>query len=218
MSTITSIERERRGGRVAVIVDEAAGEPWVRVHREAVYALGLRVGQEASDDLRDRLEQEDARHRAYEASLHLLSYRPRSEQELRDRLRRKGLPAEAIAATVERLRGAGLLNDEQFARQWVAERGSGAHARGRSLLAAELRARGVRDAGAAAALSEVDDEAQVRAVARAHAAKLRVATYEEFYRRLGSFLQRRGFGYGVVGPIVRELWRERGGESAEDDE
>lgn len=214
MGRITSIERQRRGGRIAVIVE---GEPWASVHREAVYALGLRVGQEATDELRERLEREDARHRAYEAALHLLSYRPRAEQELRERLRRKGLPGDAIEETVARLRAAGLVNDEQFARQWVAERGSGAHARGRSLLAAELRARGIRDGGAAA-LDDLDEEAQAREVARGHAAKLRVETYEEFYRRLGSFLQRRGFGYGVVGPIVRELWRERGGEPADGDE
>ncbi len=214
MARITSIERQRRGGRIAVLVE---GEPWARVHREAVYALGLRVGQEATEELRERLEQEDARHRAYEAALHLLSYRPRAEQELRDRLRRKGLPGDVIEETIGRLRAAGLVNDEQFARQWVAERGSGAHARGRSLLAAELRARGIRDGGAAA-LDALDEEAQARAVARGHAAKLRVETYAEFYRRLGSFLQRRGFGYGVVGPIVRELWRERGGAAADETE
>lgn len=215
MRRITSIERQRRGGRIAVMVE---GEPWASVHREAVYALGLRVGQEATDELRQRLEREDARHRAYEAALHLLSYRPRAEQELRERLRRKGLPGDAIDETIARLRAAGLVNDEQFARQWVAERGSGAHARGRSLLAAELRARGIRDAGATTALDAVDEEALAGAVARAHAAKLRVETYAEFYRRLGGFLQRRGFGYGVVGPIVRELWRERGGEPADRDE
>jgi regulatory protein len=71
---------------------------------------------------------------------------------------------------------------------------------------------------AAAALAAVDDEARAREVARSHAAKLRVASYEEFYRRLGGFLQRRGFGYGVVGPIVRDLWRERGGEPIDGDE
>jgi regulatory protein len=214
MGRITSIERQRRGGRIAVMVE---GEPWASVHREAVYALGLRVGQEATEALRQRLEHEDARHRAYEAALHLLGYRPRAEQELRDRLRRKGLPGDVIEETIARLRAAGLVNDEQFARQWVAERGSGAHARGRALLAAELRARGIRDGGAAA-LDDLDEETQARAVARGHAAKLRVETYEEFYRRLGGFLQRRGFGYGVVGPIVRELWRERGGEPADDTE
>ncbi len=215
MKRITSIERQRRGGRIAVMVDD---EPWASVHREAVYALGLRVGQEVTDELRLRLEAEDAHHRAYESALHLLGYRPRSEHELRERLRRKGLPVAAIDETVERLRRAGLVNDEQFARQWVAERGSGAHARGRSLLAAELRARGVDDSGAAAALADTDDDARVREVARTHAAKLHAATYEEFYRRLGSFLQRRGFGYGVVGPIVRDLWRERGGEQAESED
>src|SRR5579883_3458652 len=56
MGRITSIERQRRGGWIAVMVE---GEPWASVHREAVYALGLRVGQEASDDLRAKLERED---------------------------------------------------------------------------------------------------------------------------------------------------------------
>jgi len=35
--------------------------------------------------------------------------------------------------------------------------------------------------------------------------------YQVFRRRLGDFLKRRGYGYGVVQETVARLWRELGG-------
>ena len=40
--------------------------------------------------------------------------------------------------------------------------------------------------------------------------------YAKFRNRLGSFLQRRGFGYQVVTKTVRDLWEEFKEESAEE--
>ncbi|PMP75953.1 MAG: RecX family transcriptional regulator, partial [Roseiflexus castenholzii] len=40
-----------------------------------------------------------------------------------------------------------------------------------------------------------------------------VADYQTFLRRLGGYLQRRGFSAETILPIVERLWRERGGDS-----
>jgi regulatory protein len=60
--------------------------------------------------------------------------------------------------------------------------------------------------------SLTDDETR-RAEMLARAALRRYATvadYQTFVRRLGGYLQRRGFSAETILPIVERLWRERG--------
>jgi regulatory protein len=40
--------------------------------------------------------------------------------------------------------------------------------------------------------------------------------YATFYRRLGSFLQRRGFAYDVTSRTVKKLWEELREEATDD--
>lgn len=207
---IEKIEKQRRGSGVDVVVD---GAVWLSVHREAVLQCGIRRGDPATEALRERLEATDMRHRAFEAALHLLSYRPRAEGELRQRLRRKGLPEAAIDETLGRLRRSGLVDDEQFARAWVESRASGTGGKGAPLLAAELKAKGVARETISDALEGSDDNERALAVARPRAARLQGAEYGDFRRRLAGFLQRRGFGYEAASGAVRQLWLEQKGQN-----
>jgi regulatory protein len=207
MSLIGAIERQKRGRGVDIVVD---GEVWITVHRDVVFECGVRRGDPATPELLERLQTAEAEHRTYEAALSLISYRPRSEGELRQRLLRKGLPEAAIGVALDRLRRSGLVNDEQFARAWVEGRGAGAGGRGKSLLSAELRAKGVAPDLISGAVDGRDDESRAFQAARPRAARLSGLDYEAFRRRLSGFLQRRGFGYGVTNTVVRALWQERG--------
>jgi regulatory protein len=182
-----------------------------------VFDCAVRRGDPATEALRGRLESTDANHRAYASALLLLSYRPRAEGELRLRLRRKGLPEAAIDDALVRLRRTGLVDDEQFSRAWVENRGSGASARGRSLLAAELRAKGIDSETITEALAGTDESELALAAARPRAARLAGLEYGDFRRRLAGFLQRRGFGYDATASAVRQLWRELGQESDQDE-
>ena len=209
MAVVTRLAAQKRGGGVEIFVD---GELWLTAHREAVFACGVHLGVAATATLAAQVRAADERHRAHEAALLLLSYRPRSEHELGERLRRKGLSDEAIEETLARLRANGLVNDARFAEQWIAERGAGSGARGRSLLTAELRAKGIMGEAVTEALGVIDEESRALEVARPRAARLAGLPYADFQRRLAGFLQRRGYGYGAINSAVRLLWRERGGD------
>ena len=76
----------------------------------AIEAAHLRVGQTLSDDDVARLQMQDEAEQAYERALNFLSYRPRSEAEVRRKLREKNMEEEVIEVVVERLTRAGLLN------------------------------------------------------------------------------------------------------------
>ncbi len=145
----------------------------------------------------------------YAYGLRLLTYRPRSEREIRQRFQRRGVAPELIDGAVERLRAGGLVDDEAFAQAWVESRRR-ASPRGDRSLQRELSQKGVQRPAIEAALGDESDE---RALALAAGAKKARALAGEpepvFVRRLTDFLLRRGFGYDVVSGVVRELLAAR---------
>ncbi|MEA3377684.1 MAG: RecX family transcriptional regulator, partial [Chloroflexota bacterium] len=88
----------------------------------AIEAARLRVGQKLSDDEVVELQTKDQIERAYERALNYLSYRPRSEAEVRRSLGKKDVEEAVIDAVIGRLKRAGLLDDREFAKYWVDNR------------------------------------------------------------------------------------------------
>lgn len=138
----------------------------------------------------------------------LLARRARTESELRSALAgRHGLTE--LDAALGRLRALGYLDDAAWARHYVeSRRGS---VRGAGLLRRELLGRGVDVELAEEALAGRDELMAARAAARPRLrtlAGLAGLAGERRYRRLASFLARRGFAPAVVVQTLRELLGE----------
>jgi regulatory protein len=157
---------------------------------------------------------------AREICLRLLTDRARTRQELAQALGRKGVPAEAAAAVLDRFDEVGLIDDAAFAGQWVRARHTH-RGLGRRAIAVELRRKGVADDVAGEALAEVDAEAEARRARELVDRKLRslaVGTAEQRAaagRRLVGMLARKGYGAGTAYRVVREALAERGAEGDE---
>src|SRR5919199_344035 len=94
-SRITAIEPQaRRQGRVNVFVD---GRFALGLFDEVAAALGLHVGQPITPQRLEEIARAETLRRAKEDAYRLLGFRSRSEQEIADRLRRKGYEDEIIA-------------------------------------------------------------------------------------------------------------------------
>ena len=204
---VTGIRRDSRG---RAVVSTSDGETLI-AHAEALELARVREGGVLDGEARERLDLEEHRRTAHEAALRLLRHRPRSERDLAQRLRLRGAPANVVAEEVERLREAGLLDDEAFAESWVEERRERSP-RGKRLLRRELLGRGVRAEIADEAVSSVDDRTAALAVARGRAWRLSGLDFRRFSQRLAGFLERRGFGYEVVEEAVRTVWNENAPE------
>ena len=137
--------------------------------------------------------------RATEAALVFLGYRPRSEKEVRDRLRRGGYDQEAIEHAISRLHEWRYLDDADFARRWVENRTT-YRPRGKRLLQQELRHKGIDSETAREVIAEVDlDEAgAAEALARRRLPSYAGDDPVAIRRRLGAYLARRGYGYDVI--------------------
>lgn len=201
---ITSLERQQRRRRVNVFVD---GRFALAVGLDLAAERGLHTGMPLSEADLLALSGAEARQRAYEAGLRLLTYRPRSEREMRQRLARRRFERPLIDETVERLRRLGYLDDEAFARYWTESRDQ-LNPRARRLIQSELRLKGVDAETAAEASAAVSDEdAAYRAAAR-RLRSLAGLDFPSFRDRLGNFLRRRGFSYEVARHTVERCWHE----------
>lgn len=203
MKKITAISVQKKNpNRVNIYLD---GEYAFGVAR--ITAAWLKNGDELSDEKISKLLAEDAREWAYQQALLYLSYRARSEKEIRQNLRKHEMPEEVIEETIERLRKAGLANDNEFAQAWVENR-STFRPRSRRALAMELRQKGLDDETVHSAVSGVDEEALAYEAAQKRLGRLKSLEWNEFRKKLSEFLARRGFPYSVIAPIVTRLWSE----------
>lgn len=172
-----------------------------------IVAAWLQVGQAISEDRIANLRAEDEVEKAYARALNFLSYRPRSETEIRRNLSSHEIPEAQVEATIERLRKAGLLDDQRFAQAWVENR-SEMRPRSKRMLAYEMRQRGLDATEIEDSLENLDEEALAYRAASQRAQKLRHLDWAEFRTKLNAFLARRGFSYGISAPVVAQIWAE----------
>ena len=180
----------------------------INVHLDGEYAFGLarivaawlQVGQTLDEGKIAELQAEDARERAMQQAMLFLSYRARSEKEIRENLSKHEIPKAVIEDTIERLRQNGLANDKNFADVWIENR-STFRPRGRRALALELRQKGIDDPTIESALEDVDEDTLAYEAGQKKARKLRVQEWSEFRKKMSDFLGRRGFSYSVIAPI-----------------
>lgn len=210
---ITALEKQERRQRVNVCLD---GVYSFSLSVTVLAEEGLHIGTELTAEQVQALQEADARYTGYQAALRLLSIRPRSEKDLRERLQRRRVPPVLIEEIIEKLRGQGYVDDAEFARSWVETREL-TSPRSKRLLVWELRRKGIAGETVAAATEAIsDDDAAYRAVAK-RARTLRSADAEEFRRRLGDFLLRRGFSWDTVRRTTSRLWEELHSEQLEPD-
>jgi len=200
---ITALSVQKRNHqRVNVFLDDEFAFGLTRF-----VAAWLEVGQEINDEKITQLRDEDAREAAYQQAIKFISYRPRTETEIRRNLAQHQVPEELVNDTLERLRQAGLVNDEVFAQEWVENRND-LRPRSRRALAYELKQKGIDPQIIEQSLEEINDEPLAYQAAFRHANKLRNLEWQDFRQKMYAFLARRGFNYEVSQPVVARVWGE----------
>lgn len=161
------------------------------------------------------LPPEEARRKAKEVCFDLLAARPRTKQELRSALVRKGFDGEVCDELLRKLDDAGLIDDAAFAETWVRSRHTHQGLAKRALVA-ELRRKGVDGEVAAEAAGEIDANAEEERARELVRKKLRTMTgvdEQKATRRLLGMLARKGYPQGLSYGVVREELRNAGAES-----
>ena len=133
---------------------------------------------------------------AYAEAVERLARQPQSRAALALRLARLGYAEDAVRGALERAQADGYLDDREFAASVVRRRSQG---RGHAMIAQELRAKGIEDPDAAAALADAEPENErALSLGRALLARKRPANPEELRAIVAPRLSRRGFSSGLV--------------------
>jgi regulatory protein len=146
--------------------------------------------------------------------LRLLTARARTRSQLAGQLAKRGYPDDVSDRVLDRLAKVGLVDDADFAEQWVSSRRVNA-GKGKRALAAELRTKGVDDDVVTAALAGIDagaERARAEQLVRDKLRREKLGDDDDtkVARRLVGMLARRGYNQTMALDVVKdELASER---------
>ncbi len=196
---ITGLKQQvRDSSRYSIYVDGKYSFP---LSANAVLSSGIVVGEELDSDRLKELQSLSSSDKAYGNTLRYVMMRLRSEWEVSTYLDRKKVDKELKADILERLRGLSLLDDEKFARAWVANRRL-LKATSRRKLSQELRQKHVSASITDMALAEDQtDESEV--LKGLIEKKRRIPRYRDNLK-LMQYLARQGYNYDAIKSALHE--------------
>lgn len=144
---------------------------------------------------------------AYNKAIKFLSYRSRSEKEVRDNLKKKlrdgsYFEPEIIERVVEKLKQQRFINDDEFAKMWIESRNRSKPISLR-LLSIELKRKGISQDIIDANIVERGDENETdlqlaKKIVEMKIERMKHLETGDIYRKLGSLLARRGFSWQII--------------------
>lgn len=142
-----------------------------------------------------------------------LSIRNRTEKEIREYLLRKNAPLEIIASIISKLYEQKFLDDEKFARSWVAFRAR-LKPKGKFALKKELQQKGISKEIIEKIFSEENEElpdelTQATALVASRVKRLRSEKIQIIYQKAGGFLMRRGYSWDIAKKTIDSLLEKR---------
>ena len=143
-----------------------------------------------------------------DSAYYYLSYRPRSEGEIRQWLRKRGFSNEVAEKAIAKLREQNLSNDVAFAQFWKDNRLS-FRPKSKRVIKRELRDKKIDAEIIEQVTKDIDDEEIAYRLGASRLPALAHLDYPDFYRRLSSYLAYRGFSYEVIKHTASLLWQER---------
>lgn len=189
---------------------------------EALVKAGLKIGQEISKKDTKKLRYQDTKNSLYEKVLRFLSYRPRSEKEVRDyadgklaprkgktpAYHRRAEKAKIIDKIISKLKKQGLIDDQEFA-EWWAEQRIRFRPKGTIALKIELRKKGLNKEIIEAAIEKIDEIALAKRALQKKLKSFRKLPSEKGRQKIIDFLARRGFPWPVIQKVLAEISQKR---------
>ena len=203
MPTITQIsEQKRRPNRRNIYLD---GSFAFGCNVNVVARFRLRPGLTLSEDQVREIQLGEVKQECFDAAIRFLQSRLHSAAELKRKLMRHEWGGEVIDAVLADLARMGYVDDERFARTRALSASQHKHHGPRRAMVELLKA-GVKNEVASRAVDDVygsaDNTAAATALAQKQAARLKKLDPIVARRRLAGMLQRRGFDYETIKPVI----------------
>ncbi len=208
LKTITQIAvQKKRKNRCSIFLDD---EFAFGLDQNIVFQFGLKKGDQLTEQQIEEILLNEEKKKAKDRALKFLSYRDRSEQEIRTKLKDIGYYEKIIDWVIGELKRTKFLDDQRFAQSY-AQTQMITRPMGEYFLKRELKQKGL-DAElieqTVEKIYEEKDQVSV-AVELAQQRKKRYKNVDEVKakKRVSDFLLRRGFSWDVVSEVM-EHWDE----------
>lgn len=203
------------GKEITRLVVQKKNPKRVNVYLDNEFAFGLTrsaagwlsVGQVLDETQVQELLKTDHDETIYNKALNYLGVRVRSEHEVRKKLVDIGYEESDIDKALDRLKQNHLIDDQDFSEQWIENRNT-FRPRSRRMLVYELRQKGISEEMIQASLQDVDDYQTAFELASRRSRKLQGLEWNDFRKKLGSYLAGKGYGYDVIQTVVRQVWEQ----------
>ncbi len=209
---ITNIIRLKNKPRfVSVLIDE--NDKYV-LHKDVAVKFGLRKGADISELKIKELLLQNEFHIAKDTALRYLSYRQRTEYEIRKKLTQKKYKQKIVEYTIENFKKIGLINDkefaESFARDTLKKKGIG-----KALLKQKLLNKGLpKDVitpvieNTYKTINEKETAIQIaKKQLKKYENRKNKSTDKENQIRLSNFLAQRGFSWDIISQVIRQIFK-----------
>jgi len=144
----------------------------------------------------------------YNKALKFLSYRPRSEKEIRDKLKRKKVSEEIINKIISRLKENNFINDEEFVKWWIEQRTT-FKPRSVRLIKIELKQKGIGQELIEETIghlpSTIDDLESAKKLIEKRLPRYKNLSRDEKFQKIARFLSSKGFSYDIIKEIFKEI-------------
>jgi len=203
---ITRIEIQQRNQQRRSIYLE--GEFAFGLNEELVLKFGLHEGDFVDESELVAIIQAEELKSAKDAAVRFLSFRARSEKEVRDKLFSKGFSEDTVETVVADLKQARLVDDVLFALAFVHDKMT-LNPMGPLLIQRDLKQAGLADSVIEQALDEAFREKSIFEIALELARKkfrqTNLPDRMKAKKRVADFLYRRGFDWEVTREVLEQL-------------
>lgn len=209
MSEITKITKQKRSSdRYNIYLDNTYA---FSVSEDIFVKFQLHKGKHLSPSILNKIKRADDFHRSYIQAIHYLSYRMRSEMEVRDYLKKKEIVDETIDAIIEKLYDEKLLDDLQFASMFITDRINHSN-KGPIVIQKELLGKGVSQNKIDQALQQFSETKQLQKIRKWLEKEVNKKSKYPFHRRkeqLTKKLFQRGFTQAVIDEALQGVEMEK---------
>ena len=153
MKTVTEIKAQQKNPtRCNIYLD---GAYYCALELETVMRHRIKKGSEVEPEFLDEIQSESESLRAFDKALNFISLSKKTKKQIKDYLKGKGYTEKTVEEVMKKLGGYGFTDDEDYSADYVKSYSS---KKGKRLLEAELKQKGVSEKDMRSALDSITDE------------------------------------------------------------
>lgn len=194
--TVTAIEPQKHNkDKLSVFID---GEFAFGLYKDDIIYFKLKEGEEVPQEKFDFITENLVYIKAQDSALNFLSYKARTEKEVRDKLKEKEYSEEISGRVIDFLIKYSYINDEKYCRMYISE-STRLKQKGKFLIKMELLAKGIDEKTISFVMEDTEiDEVSGAVILINKKIKGFNDLTDKKRQSIYGMLQRKGYSYDVI--------------------